>query len=75
MRESLFNKAGESLTKDSGTGFPVSICNIFRILFLKNTSGRLLLTILSFFQRQPPEVFYKKGVFKNVAIFTGKHLC
>ena len=25
-------------------------------------------------QKQPPEVFYKKGVLKNFAIFTGKHL-
>ena len=26
-------------------------------------------------QKQPPEVFYKKGVLKNIAKFTGKHLC
>ena len=26
-------------------------------------------------QKQPPEVFYKKGVIRNVAKFTGKHLC
>ena len=26
-------------------------------------------------QRQPPEVFYKKTVLKNFAIFTGKYLC
>ena len=25
-------------------------------------------------QKQPPEVFYKKSVFKNFAKFTGKHL-
>ena len=25
-------------------------------------------------QKQPPEVFYKKAVLKNSAIFTGKHL-
>ena len=25
--------------------------------------------------KQPPEVFYKKGVLKNFAKFTGKHLC
>ena len=28
-----------------------------------------------FFQKQPWEVFYKKAVIKNFAIFTGKHLC
>ena len=26
-------------------------------------------------QKQPPEMFYKKGVLKNFAKFTGKHLC
>ena len=26
-------------------------------------------------QKQPPEVLYRKGVFKNLAKFTGKHLC
>ena len=26
-------------------------------------------------QKQPPEVFYKKGVFKNFAKFTTKYLC
>ena len=26
-------------------------------------------------QKQSPEVFYKKGVFKNFVNLTGKHLC
>ena len=26
-------------------------------------------------QKQPPEVFCKKGVLRNLAKFTGKHLC
>ena len=26
-------------------------------------------------QKQPPKVFYKKGVLKNLAKLTGKHLC
>ena len=26
-------------------------------------------------EKQPPEVFYKKAVLSNFAIFTGKHLC
>ena len=26
------------------------------------------------YQKQPPEVFYKKGIYENFAIFTGKHL-
>ena len=29
----------------------------------------------STFQRQPPEVFYKNGVLRNLTKFTGKHLC
>ena len=28
-----------------------------------------------FNQKQPPEVFYKKGALKNFAKFTGNHLC
>ena len=27
------------------------------------------------FQKQPPEVFCKKGVLRNLTTFTGKHLC
>ena len=27
------------------------------------------------YQKQPSELFYKKTVLKNFAIFTGKHLC
>ena len=39
---------------------------------------RLLRTWRSMFsdiQQEPPEMFYKKSVFQNFAIFTGKHLC
>ena len=35
----------------------------------------MLLTVWKFVQKQPPKVFYKKGVLKNIAKFTGKHLC
>ena len=31
--------------------------------------------VLVWIQKQPPDVFYKKVVLKNFAIFTGKHLC
>ena len=30
---------------------------------------------VQYVQKQPPEVFFKKGVLKNFASFTGKHLC
>ena len=30
---------------------------------------------LCLFEKQPPDVFCKKGVLKNFADFTGKHLC
>ena len=26
-------------------------------------------------EKQPPEVFFKKGILKNFMKFTGKHLC
>ena len=29
----------------------------------------------AYWQKQPPEVFYQKGVPTNFSIFTGKHLC
>ena len=34
-----------------------------------------LKVILKNLQKQPPEVFYKKGAPRNFAKFTGKHLC
>ena len=33
-----------------------------------------LITFLKM-QKQPPEVFYKRAILKNFAIFTGKHTC
>ena len=35
----------------------------------------LILRISLHLEMQPPEVFYKKAVIENFAIFTGKHLC
>ena len=32
-------------------------------------------TAEAYLQKQPPEIFYKKGVLKDFAKFTGKHLC
>ena len=34
-----------------------------------------LIPLISSLQKQPSEVFCKKSVLKNFAIFTGKHLC
>ena len=34
-----------------------------------------ILEIFMSLQKEPPQVFYKKGVHKNFAKFTGKHLC
>ena len=31
--------------------------------------------VFQYFQRQPPEVLYKKSVLRNFANLTGKHLC
>ena len=30
---------------------------------------------VQYIQMQPPEVFFKKDIFKNLANLTGKHLC
>ena len=34
-----------------------------------------LLRFACFHQKQPPGLFYNKGIFKTFAIFTGKYLC
>ena len=34
-----------------------------------------ILEIFMSLQKEPPQVFYKKGVLKNFAKFTGKNLC
>ena len=39
------------------------------------TKNNSLKSFLSFLQKQPSEVFYKKAVLKNFAIFRGKYLC
>ena len=36
---------------------------------------RLRISLLCTFQKQSPEVFYKKGVLRCFTEFTGKHLC
>ena len=40
-------------------------------LFLNQSGNQFSL----YRQKQPPEVFYKKGVLRNFAKFTGKYLC
>ena len=32
-------------------------------------------TLFEYFHKQPPKVFFKKGVLRNFAKLTGKHLC
>ena len=54
-------------------------CEFYEIsqnTFFKEPFGRLLLQkYLSCFQKQPPVVFYVKGVLRNYTKFTGKLLC
>ena len=42
---------------------------------MDTTTNIFLWTWFFFYQWQPAEVLYKEGVFKNFAIFTGKHMC
>ena len=45
-------------------------------LFLTNLVFEFNIVLIGiFFQKQPPEVFYKKGVLRNFVKLTGKHLC
>ena len=43
-------------------------------IFLDNYFSEQAIFHNSYLQKQPPEVFYKKAVLKNHAIFTEKHL-
>ena len=51
------------------------------LLFLRSSQGSekhfaiFQVPFFIIFQKQPPEVVYKKAVHKYFAIFTGKHLC
>ena len=50
----------------------VIILNPIRFLFRKN---KFLVEEHYIFRSSRPEVFWKKGVIRNFAKFTGKHLC
>ena len=47
-------------------------CGLFPNLLTCAT--RILYSLLGSLHKQPPEVFFKKGVLKNFAKFTGEHL-
>ena len=50
----------------------------FYVLHLDATQRKaycLLLFLVTLFRNSHPEVFYKKGVLRNFAKFTGKYLC
>ena len=46
---------------------------MFAVESLANSAVVCIVTLC--FQKQPPEVFYKKSVLRNFTKFTGKHLC
>ena len=46
---------------------------MFAVELLANSAVVCVVTLC--FQKQPPEVFYKKGGLRNFTKFTGKHLC
>ena len=45
------------------------------VLRLEDLQSATVSGVHYFVQKQPPEVFYKKGVLKNFTKFTGKYLC
>ena len=52
--------------------FSCEFSKISKSIFFTNTSGRPLLLLA--FQKQPPEVFYEKGVLEKLTKFTEKHM-
>ena len=57
--------------------YPLLYTNCCSVWYLKKY--QLLHTVIIlycvFIQKQPPEVFYKKGVLRNLIKSTGKHMC
>ena len=50
---------------------PLSLLFYLSMVVYQRREVRILFT----FRSSRPEMFYKKGVFRNFAKFTGKHLC
>ena len=50
--------------------FQILLLDSSRLIFVCIYSARMF-----YLQKQLPEVFYKKDIIKNFAIFTGKRLC
>ena len=60
----------------------ITVGTLFRFSFLSQNSNMCPVTASYYcptirrnWQKQPPEEFLKKGVLRNFAKFTGKHLC
>ena len=55
--------------------FSCEFCKISKTTFFTEHLQATATTCKKWIQKQPLEGFYKKAIFKNFAIFTGKHLC
>ena len=54
----------------------ISYCALCHLLsFIRKIEKVKDFTYYDKWQKQPPEVLYKKGVLRNFTKFTGKHLC
>ena len=74
VRDSILTKLqAEDCKKETlAHVFSVHLAKFLRKLFLQDTSRQLLLLLT--FQKQPPKVFYKKGVLENLSKFKERHL-
>ena len=55
--------------------FSCKYCKLFKNSFFYRTHLVTAMYPIHHLQKQPPEVFSRKGVPRNFAKFTGKHLC
>ena len=63
------------ITARRDPSFPGKFLRLIWRQSVRKKVSKYLCRISSFYRSRPPEVFSKKGVLKNFAVFTGKHLC
>ena len=75
----MMNKNTSSCSANYTHRFAILVhkCHSSDLIFKNNAVRKIVSAKLWWhhFQRQPPDLFYKKSVLKNFAKFTGKHLC
>ena len=71
LQDTLIKTSFEHVLKFDMPNILKVVSNFYKNLYLKYMTGIWICP----WRKQPPQVFYKKGVLKHFAILKGKHLC